>query len=195
MKSHEFARKLLDGPDLEIVTPRVQSYAYDSEPNMCAPIARIALTEPTASKLDAEDFDRCPMEVVLLSHRSEDRDEKEDVEDATEGGELLNDLMRDYSHPWPNEDAATRKYRKRTRDRIERALSTAAATADKLRENNEELREAFSRVKTEMERQAKLVAIYKLREAKYKSDLSSVIRAEMKHIEARLVEFYQLEKD
>lgn len=65
MTAHEFARKLLEGPDLLIVTPRVVEYSDDEEDNMRTPVANVE--EGT----DPDTF--APVKFIMISYLDKGR--------------------------------------------------------------------------------------------------------------------------
>lgn len=58
MTAHEFARKLLDGPDLPIVVPKVVEYS-DNEEDNCRPSA--------VSETDGIDHTEQPMRILIIT--------------------------------------------------------------------------------------------------------------------------------
>lgn len=61
MTSHEFAQKLLKGPDLPICTPVVIEYSDDEERGMAA---------PTISEVDGE-YEGQPNRLIVIMHATQ----------------------------------------------------------------------------------------------------------------------------
>lgn len=59
MTAHELAKKLLDGPDLPIVVPKVKEYS-DEDEDSCA--------TPTVSNHEGRDPNDEPIEVLVISY-------------------------------------------------------------------------------------------------------------------------------
>ena len=57
MTSHEFARQLLEGPDLPIITPKVKEYDDSGE-----------LMDPLFAQVDGVDDDGNPAPVLILDY-------------------------------------------------------------------------------------------------------------------------------